>query len=328
MNKTLTESHKLLQDILSKMNSPLCSTQEEADKLLQDKVQNAEQEVAKMNQKVEEQNQKNSLDIRDLAQVIVNKRLEEAMDEAIEKLGERTNMSEEMKIKIRSIIRGYKFAELTQGTFLVDAVSSTERYLNDLCSQQLKVFAIANDKINNLDNKILSWTSKVDTFMEKIEAFSKLEEAEQISKIINGITNGVKVADKLDDLCKKIDGFVNADGVYKQITGLDFNSKDMFIPVLTNIENNIGQKFIGQLKPFISKHIEVVQKISETVKNVEEQVKLAMENFKNVIKEYEDMAKNIANEFTSKLASEISSKINIDFTSGGGFGGALNLPSI
>lgn len=327
-NKINTESKSFLQGVLFQMNSPLCSTNKEADKLFREKVSGNDQEVAKIRQKTEEQEQKNSLGIRDLAQLIISKRLEEAMDEAIDKLGARTNMSEDMKIQIRAIIRGYKFAELTQGTFLMDAVASVEKYLNKLCEQQKEIFSKADGKITGLENKLTSWVSKIDAFTEKANAFSKLEETEQIGKIINGIFRGIKNSDRLDKLCQKIDGFINADGFYRQITGMDFSSSDMFIPILSNIEKNIGQKFIHKLKPFISKHIETVKKISETVKGLEQQIKLATENFRKIIKQYEDLAKNIASEITSKLAGEISRKINIDYTVGGGFGGAFNLPSI
>ena len=321
-------SKSFLQDVLFQMNSPLCSTNKEADKLFREKVSGNDQEVAKIRQKIEEQEQKNSLEIRDLAQLIVGKRLEEAMGEAIDKLGARTNMSEDMKIQIRSIIRGYKFTELTQETFLMDAVASVEKHLDKLCEQQKEIFSKADGKITGLENKFAPWISKLDAFAEKTDAFSKLEETEQIGKIIDGIFRGVKGADRLDKLCQKIDGFINVNGFYKQITGMDFSSKDMFIPVLSNIEKNVGQKFIRELKPFISKHIETVKKISETVKGIEQQVKLAAENFRKVIKQYEDLAKNIASEITSKLAGEISKKININYTVGGGFGGALNLPSV
>lgn len=325
MSKAAKESDELLQDIFSKINSPFCSTQKNAQNLRQG-TEDIKNVVAKTKQKIEERAQKNALDLRELSKILVAKRLEEAMNEAINKIG--PNISEESKTQIRAIIRGYKFAELTQGTFLMNAVGATEKYLTDLCSQQQKLFDKANNKLTDIDNRINSWFSKIDSFTEKVDVFNKLEETEQIGKIIESMTNGIKNATTLDALCQKIDKFVNIDGTYKQLTGFDFNSKDMLLPVLSNIERNIGKKFIGQLKPFISKHIEVVKKIAETVKGIEKQVRAATEHFRKIIKQYEDMAKNIANELTSKLASEISSRVNINYTVGGGFGGGLNLPKI
>ena len=328
-NSIQEKSTALVNQIVAGNNPDIIKpTFEEINRSIQETQEEVRKRIAQAKQKVTEQAERNALDIRELSKLVIIKRLEESMDNAIDRVGTRLNMSEDTKIKIRSIIRGYKYSEITESPIVADAVSKTEKVIADFCKQQEKIFREA-DKIgegfSKINDKVENFSKKIDNFTKKAEDFSKLTEEEQINKILNSISNGIKNNKGLDDFCKKVDKLINANGLYKQLTGEDFNSKNMLLPILSKIEKNIGQKLEGKLKPFIDEHIEVVKKISETVKKVWEKIKEAEKHFKEMLKKYEDMAKKMAEDFTKKLADEISKRVKITYTAGGGIGGALGM---
>lgn len=330
MTNSIQEKSTVLVNQIVAGNNPdiIKPTFEEINRSIQETQEEVRKRMAQAKQRVTEQAERNALDIRELSKLVIIKRLEESMDNAIDRVGTRLNMSEDTKIKIRSIIRGYKYSEITESPIVADAISKTEKVIADFCKQQEKIFREA-DKIgegfSKINDKVENFSKKIDNFTKKAEDFSKLTEEEQINKILNSITNGIKNNKGLDDFCKKVDKLINVNGLYKQLTGEDFNSKNMLLPILSKIEKNIGQKLEGKLKPFIDKHIEVVKKISETVKKVWEKIKEAEKHFKEMLKKYEDMAKKMAEDFTKKLADEISKRVKITYTAGGGIGGALGM---
>ena len=270
------------------------------------------EETGKLRQTAEELAQKNEIEIHQLAKVIVSKRLEEMMDAEIARLGKIGEMTESQQEQIRAIIRGYRYTEMTESPILLNAIGETEKILSNFCRQEKAAVL----KADHLGDKIHALGERVDSYARRLEAFSNVTAEEHAQKILRGLSDGLQHNKGLTDLCRRIDNLINKDGGYRSATGKDFRTMDLIVPMLGKIEKRVGRNLEAKLKPFVAKHIETVKKITETVKSVKEQIRIAEEKFRSAVKSYETMARSYAENFTKKIAAEISSKINISL--GGG----------
>lgn len=276
-------------------------------------------EAAKAQQKAEEADQKNTIAIWDLSKQMVAKRLEESMNKEIDETSQNSGVDDELREKIKSIIRGYKYTEITESPSLMSSVKQTQQLLTGFFKQKGGLAAqmqSASTVMTSLGKTATIAAMKSEIFLAKAEAFNKLSEAEQINKLIKGMSDGLKTSKTFDGFCSKIDNALKGNKLLGKF-GNKIHSKKYLLPIMTKFEKKIGLKLENKLKPYISKHIETVRKIATAVKNIQQQIKLAEENFKKMVKSYEDQAKKVAAEFTQKLAADISKKVKINFNLGG-----------
>ena len=263
----------------------------------------------KLRKKIEETADRIQHETRELAKEIIVKRLEESMDKEIEKLGIKLNLSEDKKRDIRSIIRGYKYAEILENAMIRGSVDATEKMLTQFFNRQAKNLGIK--KYEDGFRDIKRTIDKVEKFTRRLDDLEKLSSGEHVEKLVKGMRQNLLKSIGIADFCKKLDNFMNQGGIYKRLTGSSFSSSGMMAPFFKKLESGIGKKLEGKLKPFIAKHIKVVKKISDTVRKIKDKIKLAEQHFKKMIKSYEDKARKYAEGVAKKVANEIMSKIKI-----------------
>ena len=338
LTKTESRVHKESTIMVNNILTAVATTQ--ADKYLGklgdkigtqlsiEKINKTLEEAARIKQKVEDAQQLKGIKVHDLAEAFIGQRMEEAMLKEVDKLGDRSNMSEEKKNRIRSIVRGYGYALLTQGPVMEDAVKQTEALLLDSLQEQSDRLMSKGEKtldkaVTRADAKITEWSDKATGYLDKAQReLDRLTNIEHITKVCDGMLHGL--TDKLtgnkdlNSFCSKIDGFVNQGGAFAALNGgLPFSSAGMVKNLVANIETRVGAAMETKMKPFIEKHIQTVAKITTAISKIKDQVKAATAALKAQLKKFQDMAMNYAKEFTQKLVSDISSKVNISFGGGG-----------
>lgn len=266
-----------------------------------------------------------AIQIKNIAHNLIKKKLEQSLDEELDKLASGGNVSEETKNKMRLIIRNQKAVEAMHSTLITLAEAKTEASLNKYFKElERKTFGKTGAKIEKsakkIDKKIDNVIGKIDRFDKKAQKLTDMT-PKKFTKYLTGNLDQLLASNtSYEKICSKLDNAINNNKVSQFIGFGGFSTSQILAPVIHNIDHQIASKLTGKLQPVIQKYLGQVKGIVGTVLNFKNQVLASIQSFKSAIKNLKNLAVSYAKNFVSNLAnkalSTIAGKLNI-----GGLGG-------
>lgn len=266
-----------------------------------------------------------AIQVKNIAHNLIKMKLEQSLDEELDKLASGGNVSEETKNKMRLIIRNQKAVEAMHSTLITLAEAKTEASLNKYFKElERKTFGKTGAKIEKsakkIDKKIDNVIGKIDRLDKKAQKLTDMT-PKKFTKYLTGNLDQLLASNtSYEKICSKLDNAINNNKVSQFIGFGGFSTSQILAPVIHNIDHQIASKLTGKLQPVIQKYLGQVKGIVGTVLNFKNQVLASIQSFKSAIKNLKNLAVSYAKNFVSNLAnkalSTISGKLNI-----GGLGG-------
>ena len=262
-----------------------------------------------------------AIQVKNIAHNLIKKKLEQSLDEELDKLASSGNVSEETKNKMRLIIRNQKAVEAMHSTLITLAEAKTEASLNKYFKElERKTFGKTGEKIEKSAKKIDNIIGKIDRFDKKAQKLTDMT-PKKFTKYLTGNLDQLLASNmSYEKICSKLDNATNNNKISQFIGFGGFSTSQILAPVIHNIDHQIASKLTGKLQPVIQKYLGQVKGIVGTVLNFKNQVLASIQSFKSAIKNLKNLAVSYAKNFVSNLAnkalSTISGKLNI-----GGLGG-------
>lgn len=262
-----------------------------------------------------------AIQVKNIAHNLIKKKLEQSLDEELDKLASGGNVSEETKNKMRLIIRNQKAVEAMHSTLITLAEAKTEASLNKYFKElERKTFGKTGAKIEKSAKKIDNVIGKIDRFDKKAQKLTDMT-PKKFTKYLTGNLDQLLASNtSYGKICSKLDNAINNNKISQFIGFGGFSTSQILAPVIHNIDHQIASKLTGKLQPVIHKYLGQVKGIVGTVLNFKNQVLASIQSFKSAIKNLKNLAVSYAKNFVSNLAnkalSTISGKLNI-----GGLGG-------
>jgi len=257
--------------------------------------------------------------IHALSQKLLSMRLEQDMQEELDKLKTAGRITEEKYLQMRAVIRGHKTVEITQAELIVNAVSEIDRSLKSYINNQAKDIMA---KIN-IDGTAKKASSSFDALLSKEKnAYNKLKTLSGKLKSFEGMTQEKAALAVTNSISKNLNKYTNLNSFFKNLdssikdkTGVAISTQKLFAPVLNRINTNIGEKVSSTLQPIIKKHVKVIEQITTKIATIQARIAAAEKAFKAAVQKYQDLAKNFIQEQTKQLASKVSKELGINLGS-------------
>ena len=303
-NKSQDARNKKLDDKLTEMQKTedVVAARKAAEEL----------ELEQENQSSDGKDQKNKLDVHELAKKLINKRLNESMEDELNKLSASGAIKDDtLKEKMRAIIRGHKGAALSESSIIIAAQGETEKMLRSYLDTEIADIT-KSQAISNVNKTTHDVSVKLDAAAKAMDAASKMQEKDLSAMLIKNINTTLDAEGGFKNFCTTLDSKINSNPIMKKL-GKTFESNKYLAPVFVKVEQQVGSKLTHTLQPVIAQHVAQVQKIAQEVKRFEDQIKAAEAQLKATLESFENMAINYAKAWTQKLVTDISSKIHIKF---------------
>ena len=257
--------------------------------------------------------------IHALSQKLLSMRLEQDMQEELDKLKTAGRITEEKYLQMRAVIRGHKTVEITQAELIVNAVSEIDRSLKSYINNQAKDIMA---KIN-IDGTAKKASSSFDALLSKEKnAYNKLKTLSGKLKSFEGMTQEKAALAVTNSISKNLNKYTNLNSFFKNLdssikdkTGVAISTQKLFAPVLNRINTNVGEKVSSTLQPIIKKHVKVIEQITTKIATIQARIAAAEKAFKAAVQKYQDLAKNFIQEQTKQLASKVSKELGINLGS-------------
>ena len=270
-----------------------------------------------------------AIQVKNIAHNLIKKKLEQSLDEELDKLASGGNVSEETKNKMRLIIRNQKAVEAMHSTLITLAEAKTEASLNKYFKElERKTFGKTGAKIEKsakkIDKKIDNVIGKIDKFDKKAQKLTDMT-PKKFTKYLTGNLDQLLASNtSYEKICSKLDNAINNNKVSQFIGFGGFSTSQILAPVIHNIDHQIASKLTGKLQPVIQKYLGQVKGIVGTVLNFKNQVLASIQSFKSAIKNLKNLAVSYAKNFVSNLANKALSTIAGKLNIGGLGGGAIS----
>lgn len=257
--------------------------------------------------------------IHALSQKLLSMRLEQDMQEELDKLKAAGRITEEKYLQMRAVIRGHKTVEITQAELIVNAVSEIDRSLKSYINNQAKDIMA---KIN-IDGTAKKTSSSFDALLSKEKnTYNKLKTLSGKLKSFEGMTQEKAALAVTNSISKNLNKYTNLNSFFKNLdssikdkTGVAISTQKLFAPVLNRINTNVGEKVSSTLQPIIKKHVKVIEQITTKIATIQARIAAAEKAFKAAVQKYQDLAKNFIQEQTKQLASKVSKELGINLGS-------------
>ena len=266
-----------------------------------------------------------AIQVKNIAHNLIKKKLEQSLDEELDKLASGGNVSEETKNKMRLIIRNQKAVEAMHSTLITLAEAKTEASLNKYFKElERKTFGKTGEKIEKSAKKIDNVIGKIDRFDKKAQKLADMT-PKKFTKYLTGNLDQLLASNtSYGKICSKLDNAINNNKVSQFIGFGGFSTSQILAPVIHNIDHQIASKLTGKLQPVIQKYLGQVKGIVGTVLNFKNQVLASIQSFKSAIKNLKNLAVSYAKNFVSNLANKALSTIAGKLNIGGLGGGAIS----
>ena len=282
-----------------------------ADKEKEAKIEAAKEKTQKSKDEVDI-----AIQVKNIAHNLIKKKLEQSLDDELDKLASGGNVSEETKKKMRLVIRNQKTVESMHSTLITLAEAKTEASLNKYFKElEKKIFGNTGAKIEKSANKIDNVIGDVDRFDKKAQKLADMT-PKKFTKYLTGNLDQLLASNtSYGKICSKLDNAINNNKISQFIGFGGFSTSQVLAPVINNIDHQIASKLTEKLQPVIQKYLGQVQGIVGTVLNFKSQILASIQSFKSAIKNLKNLAVSYAKNFVSNLAnktiSAIAGKLNI-----------------
>lgn len=257
-----------------------------------------------------------AIQVKNIAHNLIKMKLEQSLDEELDKLASSGNVSEETKKKMRLVIRNQKTVESMHSTLITLAEARTEKTLNKYFEDlEKKTFGKTGAKLEKGAKKIDNVIGDMDRFDKKAQKLADMTPKKFTKYLTKNLDQLLESKTGYGKICSKLDNAINNNKISQFIGFGGFSTSQVLAPVINNIEHQIASKLTAKLQPVIQKYLGQVQGIVGTVLNFKNQILASIQSFKSAIKNLKNLAVSYAKNFVSNLAnkalSAIAGKLNI-----------------